>query len=629
VEYKPKSRRNSVELCVQHAVQFTEETRADLAREQEIKQEVQRIQQKEEVRLANAKIEGLEPKPLLEIEKEVNDRYLRKTFGQISFTSRRSRCVSAANSQSSIRTQGEALDTCSSTSKAPYDSTQGTDCTHVPSQEEEEEDEDGLGPQFIFDTLASSGKSAVSRTDFLIDGLSHQQDGGEGEEDEEAFESPRSTTDGSLYVLGDAWVEEETRHFGQVISAPLSSTKPQPVSRSSTRPDSTAATPQGHLTPPSPASALALPNPNAPAAPGTPKANSVAGMLDRIKRQISVWDSRRHPKSASGAASTTASGSRTGSRASSVSGRQETVPLQHVAPAPGYSVATSARAAAVQLMQPHPPSVDSSATPSRLSTEDRVGPNRSCSSSRSLRPFSQASSRASSRACSREFGHEAPPTSSVPCTRRSLDSAGVPLPRFPAQTSRPSQDRSSLTLHQATPPRAVLRGSLGHHQPQHHSEHIPSLCTRRSLDTGDSMRSASGLLALRRDPRVRSRSSCMTPSEMTQGLSDSQPLRGPSTPHTEYAGTPARGTFYRPSIDQSSTSSSLASTPKASANAAALAAATACATSEPLASIGGQDEAGTQHQHQQPCRRRKSVSIMLHRKSKSTVTDVISNVLPS
>eukprot|EP00983_Pelagomonas_calceolata_P113456 1159988-Pelagomonas_calceolata.AAC.2 len=111
----------------------------------------------------------------------------------------------------------QALDTCSSTSKAPYDSTQGTDCTHVPSQEEEEEDEDGLGPQFIFDTLASSGKSAVSRTDFLIDGLSHQQDGGEGEEDEEAFESPRSTTDGSLYVLGDAWVEEETRHFGQVI----------------------------------------------------------------------------------------------------------------------------------------------------------------------------------------------------------------------------------------------------------------------------------------------------------------------------------------------------------------------------------------------------------------------------
>eukprot|EP00967_Tisochrysis_lutea_P052293 scaffold64779_cov18-Tisochrysis_lutea.AAC.1 len=59
----------------------------------------------------------------------------------------------------------------------------------------------------------------------------------------------------------------------------------------------------------------------------------------------------------------------------------------------------------------------------------------------SLRPFSQASSRASSRACSREFGHEAPPTSSVPCTRRSLDSAGVPLPRFPAQTSR-----SALTL---------------------------------------------------------------------------------------------------------------------------------------------------------------------------------------
>ncbi|KAF5832359.1 hypothetical protein DUNSADRAFT_11769 [Dunaliella salina] len=614
------------------------------------------MQQREEARLANAKIEGLEPKPLLEMEKEANDRYLRKTFGQISFSSRRSRCVSAANSQSSIRTQGEVQDTCSSTSKAPRDSTQETECTHVPSQEEEEEL--GFASRFMFDTLRSSGKSAVSRTGFLIDG-SGCHDEGEGDEDEEAFESPRSTADGSLYMLGDAWAEEEVRHFGQVISAPVGSTKSWPASKPSTRPASGAATPRAPLEPPSPASAPVLPNLSAAAAPATPKANSVAGMLDRIKQQISAWDGRRQPKKGGGTTST-ASTSRATSRASSVSGRQETVP-QRIQPAPapsGSGLAASARTAASQLMQPHPPSMDPPTTPTRPSAEERGMAGSSCNSSRSFRTFSQPSS----RACSRAFGH-------APCTRRSMDSAEItPLQLF-AQSSRLGQDRSSLPMRHITPdpggtlsPRAVLRGSLDHHQPQHHhSEGIPSLCGRRSLDTGESIRPASSLLALQRDPRVRSRSSCMTPAEVTRGLSHSQPLKVPTgTPHTEFAGhpgTPTRGTFYHPGIDRSSTSSGLASalkaspaqgtfyhpstdrigtsdslagTPKTSPKAATVAAATMCGASEPLASVGGPGQVGAQPQplHQQPARRRKSVSIMLHRKSKSSVTDAIPDVLP-
>ncbi|KAF5832356.1 hypothetical protein DUNSADRAFT_11766 [Dunaliella salina] len=704
LEYKPNSRRNGMAQCVQHALQVTEEKRADLARLREFEQEVQRMQQREDARLANAKKEGLEPKSLLEMEKEANDRYLWKTFGQISLISRRSRCGSAPNSQSSIQTQGEVPDTCSSTSKASPDSTQETNCTHVPSQDEDKE----LGSLFISDTLGSSGKSTASDTVFPMD-WGGRGNGGEGMEGLEAFESPRSssrsTADGSLYVLGDAWAEEEVQHFGQVISARLNSTKLQPASKPAAGPASAAATPQGSLNPPSPASAPALPDPSAAAPPVTLKANSVVRMLGRIKQQISAWDGKRKPKSAGRAASTastsratsrgssmngrqspcraastantsrtasegsslngrqspcraasTASTSRATSRACSMNAQQETAPKRsQPAPDPaGSSMTASARTAASQLTQPRPPSKEPPTTPTRPSTEDRGLAGRNCSASRSPMTIRQPP-----RAGSRKLGHGHTGAEVFPPLR--------PNPLF-AQTSRPGQDKSSAPACFTTPDLMGTSSAIAlewespdHHQPQHHlSGRIPSMFARRSSAPGEGMQPASDQLTLQIDPRVLRRSSLPMPEEVTQGQSLSQSLQGPlSTPHEGFAepwGAPVQGTCYRLSMNRSSssssslasipeaspalgtyrhkrssTSSSLAFVPKASAKTATVAATTACAASEPLACIDGTGQVGAQPQpqHRQPARKRKSMSIMLHRRqSESSVTDAISEVLP-
>ncbi|KAF5832358.1 hypothetical protein DUNSADRAFT_11768 [Dunaliella salina] len=160
-------------------------------------------------------------------------------------------------------------------------------------------------------------------------------------------------------MLGDAWAEEEVRHLGQFISAPLGRTKSRPAFKASIRPASAAATPRGPLDSPFPASAPELTNPIAAAPPVTLKANSVAGMLNRIKQQISAWEGRRKPQSG-GSAASTASTSKATSRASSVSGRAGKVPQRiHLAPGlSGSGMAASARATAPQHTQPHPPFED-------------------------------------------------------------------------------------------------------------------------------------------------------------------------------------------------------------------------------------------------------------------------------